>query len=240
MYEGKKHLFFDLDNTLTQHKGRMEDDMHELLQALPHNKVIVSGTTIAQIELQTRNLPLFRLAHSGNLAIDLAGTALWNDELTESECGTIFDSIISILKVWDPDIKEPASRIQKQGSQITFSLLPRDAAPEIKSGFDPDKKKRIELLNSIKHLTEGMEIFIAGSTSFDCNLKGKNKAYNIERFIAYMKWNKEECLFFGDAFFSGGNDECVKGVIDIVEVADPKETYRKLAEISGSPANRST
>ena len=42
--------------------------------------------------------------------------------------------------------------------------------------------------------------------------KGKNK-FNINRLIDLKGWEKEECLFFGDALFPGGNDETVNGVI---------------------------
>ena len=43
---GKKHLFFDMDDTVTLTRSRMDDDVYELFSKLPHDIIIVSGAHI--------------------------------------------------------------------------------------------------------------------------------------------------------------------------------------------------
>ena len=46
-----------------------------------------------------------------------------------------------------------------------------------------------------------------------------------------MKWNKDECVYYGDALIPGGNDESVIGVIETIPVVNHRDTYRKLQEL---------
>ena len=43
-----------------------------------------------------------------------------------------------------------------------------------------------------------------------------------------MGWKKEECVYFGDMLFPGGNDESVIGVIDTEAVENPDDTLNIL------------
>jgi hypothetical protein len=46
-----------------------------------------------------------------------------------------------------------------------------------------------------------------------------------------MQWQKEDCLYIGDALFPGGNDETVVGVIPTQLVKDYHATYTYLSSI---------
>ena len=45
-----------------------------------------------------------------------------------------------------------------------------------------------------------------------------------------MGWNKEECLYVGDALFPGGNDAVVVGVVPTHQIKDPDDTFRFIKE----------
>ena len=46
-----------------------------------------------------------------------------------------------------------------------------------------------------------------------------------------MHWNKDECVYFGDGLYPGGNDEAVIGVIETIPVDDHLDCYTKLREL---------
>ena len=45
-----------------------------------------------------------------------------------------------------------------------------------------------------------------------------------------MDWDKDECVYFGDGLYPGGNDEAVIGVIETIPVVNHLDTYRILQE----------
>jgi len=69
-----------------------------------------------------------------------------------------------------------------------------------------------------------------GTTGLDFFLAGHNKGVNVAHFIDRQKWNKEDCLYVGDALFPGGNDACVIGVIPTHAVGGPDETFEYIQE----------
>ena len=45
-----------------------------------------------------------------------------------------------------------------------------------------------------------------------------------------MDWDINECIYFGDSLFPGGNDETVIGIIDTVAVQNHRHTHDILKE----------
>ena len=54
------------------------------------------------------------------------------------------------------------------------------------------------------------------------------KGANVQKIIDLMGWDKDECIYFGDGLYPGGNDEAVIGVIETVAVDDHLDCYTKL------------
>ena len=81
--------------------------------------------------------------------------------------------------------------------------------------------------------SEELVVKIGGSTSFDYIHKDRHKGTNVQKLIDLMNWSKDECIYFGDGLFPGGNDEAVIGVIETVLVEDHHDTYRKLRTLFG-------
>jgi hydroxymethylpyrimidine pyrophosphatase-like HAD family hydrolase len=97
--------------------------------------------------------------------------------------------------------------------------------------YDPYRKKRDALLESIPFVSDNLIVKIGGSTSFDYIHKDRHKGTNVQKIIDCMQWNKDECVYFGDGLFPGGNDEAVIGVIDTIAVEDEQDCLLKLQNL---------
>lgn len=226
-----KHLFFDMDGTVTPSRSKISPEMKELLGSLPVTIGITSGSHNDQMEFQVDGLPVIKMGQNGNHVIHPELGLLWNEPLTQSQKDEIRAHIATVWTVCDHNVPDEQDIIEDRGAQISMSLYGHHADPATKKAFDGDFKKRKALLEQFPFQSENLEVKLGGSTCLDYFPKGKNKGYNINRLIEKLDWNKEECLFFGDALFPGGNDETVIGVIETVSVTDPSDTYKKLQDL---------
>jgi phosphomannomutase len=228
MKSNHKHLFFDLDKTIAPARQPILDEMYQLLTELPHDIVIVSGQEVEKIKWQSSELKAIRLGQNGNHATEHDGTELWNVPLDETHRNEILAHISQILEILDHDVNHDWTPIEDRGAQITFSPIGNTAPVDIKMAYDPDRKKRDELLRRIPFVSNELIVKIGGSTSFDYIHKDRHKGTNVEKLIMHKGWNKDECIYYGDGLFPGGNDEAVIGVIETVAVLDHLDTYEKL------------
>ncbi len=230
-----KHIFFDLDKTLTKSRSAMESAHQELFDKLCAQKdvVVVTGGSLAQIREQVTprfDGRYYGLAQSGNQAVDKDGTTLWEEKLSEEQARAIETFVRSLQKYFEKPETNDAKFFENRGAQITASIIGFHAALAEKYDFDPDDGKRqaalrahTEDVEQLKRL--GIAVEPAGTTSFNFILAGKHKGYNITRFIERMGWKKEDCVYVGDALFPGGNDSTVIGVIPTSPVKDPDGTF---------------
>lgn len=228
MYQHKKHLFFDLDMTVAPARQPILPPMFELLTALPHDIVIVSGQEVPKIQWQTSELPTIRLGQNGNHATEADGTELWNVPLDPEHREEILQHIDALTTHIDHDMNPEWNPIEDRGAQITFSPIGNTAPLSHKQTYDPDRKKRETLLEKVPFVSDDLIVKIGGSTSLDYIHKDRHKGTNVAKLIALKGWNSDECIYFGDGLFPGGNDEAVIGVIDTVPVDDHLHTYELL------------
>lgn len=226
-----KHLFFDMDETIAPSRQPILPEMYELLSSLPQDIIIVSGQTIPKIQWQSSDLPAFRLGQNGNHAVDMDGIELWHTPLTETERTEILDHISEIIELLEHQPNPEWDPIEDRGAQITFSPIGNTAPLELKKVFDPERKKRKSLLNQIPFASADLVVKIGGSTSLDYIHKDRHKGTNVQKLIDCMHWQNEDCIYFGDGLFPGGNDEAVIGVIETVAVKDHLDTYHILQEM---------
>jgi hypothetical protein len=226
-----KHLFFDMDGTLTPSRSKIDPKMKELLASLPATVAVISGSHNDQMDFQVDHFPVIRMGQNGNHVIHPELGVLWFDTLTEDEKEEIMEHANTIWAACDHNVPDENDIFEDRGSQISLSLYGHHADPALKKAFDGDFSKRKALLERFPFESDHIDVKLGGSTCLDYFRKGKHKGYNIARFIEYMGWDKNECIFFGDALFSGGNDETVIGVIQTVNVKDPEDTYQKLKEM---------
>lgn len=228
-----KHLFFDMDQTVAPARQPILPEMFELLDSLEHDIIIVSGQEVSKINWQSNDLRSYTLGQNGNHATCLENTELWNIPLDESHRKEILEHIDAIVKILDHELNHEWNPIEDRGSQITFSPIGNTAPVDLKMKYDPDRKKRDELMKKVPFESKELTVKIGGSTSFDYIHKDRHKGTNVQRLIDLMGWDKDECIYFGDGLYPGGNDEAVIGVIETVPVEDHLDTYRKLRQMFG-------
>lgn len=224
----KKHLFFDMDQTVAPARQPILPEMYKLLDALPHTIVIVSGQEVDKILWQSDNLPAYTLGQNGNHATDIENNLLWNIPLDEAHRSEIMAHIDALIEKLDHDLNHDWTPIEDRGAQITFSPIGNTAPVDIKKAYDPDRKKREALMSEVPFESEELVVKIGGSTSLDYIHKDRHKGTNVQKLIDLMDWNKDECIYFGDGLYPGGNDEAVIGVIETVPVKDHIDTYNKI------------
>lgn len=236
----KNLLIFDLDSTLAPSKSFLDADMADLLiKLLEHKKVgVISGGNFSQFEKQLlKSLPIEN-NHLKNLFLQpTSGTRLyiWNERWCEEYAEILsVDERQHILKVVDTIFnasnivqKNPINGplMQDRETQITISALGQHAPLPEKISWDPDQKKRLELVAQLKAELPQYEITIGGTTSIDITRKGINKAYGIQKLIDFLHIPKDEVLFVGDALYPGGNDFPATTLgIDCEKVESPEDT----------------
>lgn len=226
-----KHLFFDMDQTIAPARQPILQDMFDTLSNASQDIIIVSGQEVDKIKWQSKNLNAIILGQNGNHGVARDGSELWNQKLTQDEQNEILahiDALIGLL----PETPNPEyNPIENRGAQITFSPIGNTAPVEIKMTYDPDRSKRNTLLEQMPFESENLVVKIGGSTSLDYIHKDRHKGSNVAQLIEHMGWNKDECVYFGDGLFPGGNDEAVIGVIDTVPVDDHIDCYKKLSSL---------
>lgn len=226
----KQKLFFDLDHTLTPSRQPMKPEMAELLPTLNRTIVVVSGSKNEQLRKQVGDLVVISLGQNGNQAISADGKLMWENNLNEEEKAEVFSHINILKPKLLHEIPDEDDLIEDRGSQISFSVYGHNAPPKDKKACDGDFSKRKLLLKNDPFVSDTMEVQMGGSTCLDYFKKGYNKGTNIKRLIRLMGWQEEECVYFGDALFPGGNDDTVNGVIDTVMVKDEDDTVIRLRE----------
>lgn len=225
-----KHLFFDMDQTVAPARQPILPEMFELLSNLPHTIVIVSGQEVSKIGWQSNNLPAYTLGQNGNHATDIENNELWNVPLDDLHRQEILRHIDTIVEILDHELNHDWNPIEDRGAQITFSPIGNTAPVEHKKTYDPDRSKREEIMRRVPFHSEDLVVKIGGSTSLDYIHKDRHKGTNVQKLIDLMGWDNDECVYFGDGLYPGGNDEAVIGVIETIPVDDHLDTYRKLQE----------
>ena len=223
-----KHLFFDLDKTLAPSRQQIRDHMFELVSSLPHDIVIVTGQAVEVVAWQSSGLRAYKMGQNGNHALDIDDAELWKIPLEANHKLEIHSHIQKLLELIDDAPTEEWSPIEDRGAQITFSPVGNTAPVEVKAPYDPDASKRLALLERCPFVSDELVVKIGGSTSFDYIHKDRHKGTNVRKLIDHLGWNINECVYFGDGLYPGGNDEAVIGIIDTIAVNDEEETYKIL------------
>ena len=217
-----------MDQTIAPARQPILPEMYEYLSALPQDIIVVSGSSNEQMPNQLGDLKSYRLGQNGNHATDTNGVELWYVPLDDKHRTEILDHINEIVELLEHPLKHEWNPIEDRGAQITFSPIGNTAPHDLKKVYDPARTKRDSLLAQIPFASEDLVVKIGGSTSLDYIHKERHKGTNVQKLIDHMGWNKDECVYFGDGLFPGGNDEAVIGVIETVPVDDHLDCFKKL------------
>ncbi|MDD5152931.1 MAG: HAD-IIB family hydrolase [Candidatus Pacebacteria bacterium] len=244
-----KVIAFDLDGTLAESKASITPEMSDLLCKLleKHIVVIISGGTFSQFKKQviekltgTSEKLLSRL-----LLFPTSGSTLYIYQnnawicIYEEKLGD--DDKARILHAWTKALVETGIVLpvpsygpvmEDRITQITFSACGQEAPREAKAIWDPDRVKRTALRKVMLPLLPEFAISFGGMTSVDVTRQGVDKAYAIEKLIAYQKIEKGDIMFVGDKLEPGGNDYPARRTgVRCVAVSGPTETADVIKKI---------
>lgn len=235
-----KHIFFDMDGTITESRTAMEpmwfNPMKEL--ARKYDIVIVSGAREEQMERQVPSgiFPAWRMTQNGNVTISNRRTVLWRNDLNWVQKKAVLSWIDALLHTdkvpvgFGDRASEVIDLVEDRGCQISYSAIGHNAPLYKKKEYDPDGSKRAQLLVSYpfnfmaKALGGDIQWAIGGTTCIDFYTKTKGE--NIAEMIRVLKWEPDECVYVGDALFKGGNDATVMGIIPIHPVSRLEDTVQ--------------
>jgi phosphomannomutase len=232
------HFFFDMDGTITPSRAKITPPMKAVLTKLLAQATVgvISGSHNTQMAWQIDSLPVIQMGQNGNHLIDPIEGELWFDTLTEAEKEAVYRHGAMLREHFTHEVPDDEDLLEDRGSQISFSIYGHHADPAAKKACDGDFKKRTALLAAVPFVSTTLEVRLGGSTTLDYFRKGRNKGYNISRLLAHKGWDPQECIFFGDALFPGGNDASVSGVIEAVPVTNEADCYQKLTELLNAAA----
>lgn len=235
-------IAFDLDDTLAVTKSAISPQMSELLSALLENYqvcVITGGAfdqidkqVVQQLSVSAELLPRLHLMPTCGTRyyrFDPAGGD-WVMQYAEDLTDIQKDQIITALRdgaqelgIWE---ENPAGEIiEDRGSQITYSALGQQAAPEDKYKWDPDGSKKRALREFTQKRLPDMEVRTGGTTSVDITNVGIDKSYGMRKLMEHLNLEMSDILFMGDKLEEGGNDYPVKAMgIDSIAVDGWEET----------------
>ncbi|HEY4516549.1 MAG TPA: HAD-IIB family hydrolase [Candidatus Paceibacterota bacterium] len=229
-----KHIFFDLDNTLTKSRRRIDLRHEELFARLCAERDVIVVTGGTQIHIEEQLGPskggYFILAQSGNHAVDKNGGTLWEEKLSGQQTQACLDFIEKLKRAFAITVKDESDLIDNRGAQIGYSVIGYHEDPAKKDAFDAGFARRKAMLAQFRDevgnlRVVGIEVFPAGSSGFNFTIIGKDKGVNVARLMQREHWNKDECIYVGDALDPGENDYSVVGVIATHAVSSPDETF---------------
>lgn len=238
----KKVIAFDLDETLTETRSLMSDEMAELLGELlkRFHVCVISGGSFDQFKSQfISNLKVDNKQLKSLHLMPTCGTRYYNFNESENDWHQVYAEDFAenekeqIKKALEEGIDEAGYRIKNpkgpliedRGSQITYSALGQDAKPTEKKAWDPDGEKKRKIRQIVAEKIPQFEVRAGGTTSIDVTKQGIDKAYGMKKLMEMLNIQKEEILFIGDRLWEGGNDYPVKLMgIDCVSVGGYEHT----------------
>lgn len=240
-------ITFDIDGTLTRSKLSLDSEMAALLcELLGKFKVaIISGANYEQFKWQILDcLPCSSEQMKNLYLLPVDGTVFcsysdsWQCEndtpLSKEEkerIKTAFENIFEKSGLENPD-KIYGELVEDRGAQLNFSALGQDAPVELKENWDPDNKKRVRIIEVLKHILPNFSMRIGGTTSIEITKTGIDKAYGLNKLIRQTGISKEKMLYVGDKLFEGGNDAPVLTLgIESRAVKNPEETKKTIWEL---------
>ena len=237
----KKLFIFDLDNTLTESRTRIDEEMAlAFCNLLSLGEVAaISGATFAQFDTQLIR-GLFCSEKFSRLSIlPTSGAEFWTYEkgewrrayqllMPEDIRKKIIATIAAQAGVAKSDV---ADFIDDRGTQVTYSALGIDCADMgKKKAYDPLEKKRRDFVRKIAPDFPELSFRIGGTTSIDVTMRGVDKAFGIKKLLEYKKVAAADAVFVGDALFEGGNDEAAKASgVAVIETSGPQETKKIIS-----------
>ena len=208
-----KLFVFDLDGTLAESKQSIPPSIAEMLTNLTnkHPVAILTGGTLSQIHTQviqhlppTTEIGLYACSGTTYQQPHQAPITLALPDMHRSALMGLIETTVKDLGYW---CLEPTGQIiEDRLSQITFSALGQQADNKLKKAWDPDGKKRAQIIERLQACLGDYVAHKGGSTSIDITHKSRNKQTGIELIADHYKVAVDRIVYIGDDLQPGGND----------------------------------
>jgi phosphomannomutase len=240
-------IAFDLDGTLAPSKSPLPDRISDLLDKLldKYQVCVMSGGKFEQFEIQLldnlkvddKKLAKLHLMPTCGTRYYRFKNGKWHQEYAEDlkpdEKKKIIEAIEKAVDHFNYQEKKIyGENIEDRGSQISWSaygqLVVQELGEEgiaLKEAWDPDSKKKLNLVNYISPLIPEFEVRAGGGTTVDITKKGVDKAYGMQKLLNMLSISKKDVFFIGDRLIEGGNDYPVKAMgVDCMQISHWQET----------------
>lgn len=242
-----KAMVFDLDGTLTPSKQDMEPEMARvfarLTRSLPTG--VISGGSfhqfsrqlLAPLEQQDLGLQNLHLMPTCGTRYYRFVDGAWQakyvldmDPALAKKAEKVIEQVARSLGYW---CENPAGEIiENRGSQLTYSALGQQAGKAEKDAWDPSGVKRAKLAARAAELLPELTVLSGGSTSVDITMRGIDKAYGVEKFLAQTTLEPAQVLFVGDRLDLDGNDyPAVRTGVQTRATSGPKQTQEIITQV---------
>lgn len=249
----KRILAFDIDQTLNIAKTPIPPEIAEVLtKCLDYFEICpISGQKfeqfLVQIVDQLKDATPEQLQHLHLFAAqgtqyyryhDGQWQQVYNYPLQAEDVvkiTTVLEESARELGYWEADKLLPGDEIiENRLSQVTFSALGQKAPTDVKYAWDPDTKKRQQIVAKCREKLPDFLYEIGGTTSINVAAPGMNKEFGMTHLLEELKVDKSEVLYFGDMTQPGGNDyPVIQMGIDTITVRSHEDTLYALRGILG-------
>lgn len=210
-----KAVAMDLDGTITQHKEPLTEKNREALVALSekYRLVIVGAGQVMRIFNQIGHFPIDIIGNYGlqygTCSVESGAMEIKRDLSFQCDRESVDRRITDLRQRFGLTIFRGDSVEYHPSGCITFPLLGTKALQTDKLAYDPDRKKRRAIYQTVCDAFPEYNVFIGGSSSFDMSPIPYNKYYALLSFCAMFNLRRESVVYIGDDYGLGGNDESV-------------------------------
>ena len=156
-YRNTKYLIFDVDNTITESCQEITQKMNDILTKINLEVAFISGTNISELKrmisskLKRRHHLLGNTGTHYLIVENYSEKEILKEELSKEEKEEIISAIKKLKEKYSLiPLTTEEDQIQDRGSQITLSILGRNAPFEEKYTYDKTKKKREKFVRFIE------------------------------------------------------------------------------------------
>lgn len=257
----KRILAFDIDQTLNIAKTPIPPEIAtELVRCLNYFEIcpisgqkfeqfliqiVVPLTEVGATDSQLQHLHLFAAQgtqyyryNSGAPTDPASWQQVYNYPLSPEDVvkiTTVLEESARDLGYWEADqLAEGDEIIENRLSQVTFSALGQKAGTNVKYAWDPDMKKRAQIVAKCQEKLPDFLYEIGGTTSINVAAPGMNKQFGMTHLLEELGVEQSEVLYFGDMTQPGGNDyPVVQMGFDTITVRSHEDTLYALRGILG-------
>lgn len=231
-------IAFDLDGTLTKSFTPIESENRALLTALAarYRLLVISAGTCERVYAQLGSFPLDILGNYGmqsSTPDPATGAPIVTQHASFSPDRAQVERVADALRKKHGFEHYVGDSVKYQPSgMFSIALCGTEVALADKLAFDPDRTRRLALLDEASTAFSGASVFVAGGASLDVVPAPYNKLYALNTYCSTHGLSHRDVLFCGDDYTRGGNDEDIfLSDVDCIAVEDYRTLPHLLAHL---------